>query len=158
MLDGMAVAPPLADHPVFGRSLLDLEGRDVGHGPFSAGDVAWRHRIVRVPLWALDDDDLLLLVGRGTGLPHCAALALRRLADDPLRSGAHAPGTLLLVVAALPDGVFVSHPELVPPLRAVLATASRLVVDEALAEELALATARFTDWPPVLAARRPTPT
>ena len=145
MVEGMSVRPPLADHPVFGRSLAELDGRDSGHGPFASGDVAWLHRVARVPMWALDDDDLLLLVGRGKGLPHSAALALHRLADRPLRAGAHAPGTLLLVVAALPDAVFAEHPALVPPLRRALATAAALPVDDALAEELALAQTRCDD-------------
>jgi hypothetical protein len=133
-----------ADHPVFGRSLAELGHEASGQGgPFATGDVAWLHRIARVPLWALDDDDLLLLVGRGKGLPHTAALALERLEQRPLRGGAHAPGTLLLVVAALPDAVFAAAPALVPPLRQVLAAAAALPVPEALAEELALAQERF---------------
>lgn len=140
----MATRPPLADHPVFARSLADLFGEAAPMGgPFASGDVAWLHRITRVPMWALDDDDLLLLIGRGKGLPYTAALALERLADRPLRGGAHAPGTLLLVVAALPDAVFAAEPALLPPLRRTLDAAAALPVDEPLAEELALARERF---------------
>ncbi|MFN8878603.1 MAG: hypothetical protein ACK53A_15605 [Gemmatimonadota bacterium] len=141
----MARRPALADHPVFGRSLAEVSGdaNGAGAGPFASGDVAWLHRIARVPMWALDDDDLLLLVGRGRGLPHTASLALERLAERPLRGGSHGPGTLLLVVAALPDAVFEAAPQLVPRVRGVLAAAAAQPVDEALAEELALARERF---------------
>lgn len=115
----MPPRPPLADHPVFSRSLADLLDLGPGGGPFDSGLTAWRHRIARVPLWALDDDDLLLLVGEGRGLPHTVALALHRLAEDPLRSGAHPPGTMWRALASVPDGCWAAE----PGLRAGLARA-----------------------------------
>lgn len=104
--------PPLADHPVFSRTLADLLDLGPGGGPFDSGLTAWRHRIVRVPLWALDDDDLLLLVGEGRGLPHSAALALHRLAEDPLRSGSHPPGTMWRALGAVPSSCWAAEPGL----------------------------------------------
>jgi hypothetical protein len=98
--------PPLADHPVFGRSLDALEGERPSGGPFASGDTAWAHRIRRVPLWALDDDDLAFLLARRRGVPPVLALALHRLREDPLRRTTLPVGLLVTVVAALDDTVW----------------------------------------------------
>lgn len=139
-------------HPVFSQSLAALTGIDAGAGPFATGDVAWLHRIWQVPLWALDDDDLVLLVGRGKGMPYVAALACDRLMEDPLRGGRSGPGALLLVVAALPDAVFAVDPNLADSLARCVQRAQELLANGGddrtadrsaiLEDELALAAER----------------
>ncbi len=142
-----APRPPLADHPVYSRSLEALTGVGTDAGPFASGTVAWLHRIVRVPMWALDDDDLALLLAHGRGLPYTLALALDRLDADPRRGGQRGPGALLLVAAALPDDVWREHPAARARVRS-LARRALDGADDRLRDELAVVIAAFTDPPP----------
>jgi hypothetical protein len=141
----MRPGPLLADHPVFGCSLDALGGIETDAGPFTSGHVAWLHRIVRVPLWALDDDDLALLLVHGRGVPHVVALALHRLREAPWRPIGRSPGFLLLVLCTVPPAWWSAHPEAQAILASCLDAAAATSpdgtrsLDPALAEELAVA-------------------
>lgn len=128
----------------YGRSLDDLEGSRTEAGPFSSGDTAWLHRIRRVPLWALDDDDLAFLLARGRGGEPVLSLALRRLADDPMRRTTVPPGRLLTVVAAVDSALWALAPACWTEMRRVVGLARSAATDGTEHEELALAAERFS--------------
>ncbi|MDX2183071.1 MAG: contact-dependent growth inhibition system immunity protein [Gemmatimonadaceae bacterium] len=138
--------PPLADHPIFGRSLDELEADPADAGPFASGHTAWLHRIRRVPLWALDDDDIALLLSRGRGGLPVLLLALHRLDEDPLRRTTMPPGPLLLVVAAVEDARWrdAARGACETMLR-VIAAADGQTADPLVRDELALAAERFAE-------------
>jgi hypothetical protein len=135
--------------------LAALTGTNAGAGPFATGDVAWLHRIWHMPLWALDDDDLMLMVGRGKGMPFVAALACDRLSEQPLRGGRSGVGALLVAVAAMPDDVFTADPSLAPALASRVRDAQAALTGYGLplsaarrvdlTEELTLAAARAAE-------------
>jgi hypothetical protein len=127
--------PPLADHPIYGRSLEALTGAATDAGPFASGHIAWLHRIVRVPMWALDDDDLAFLIAHHRALEFTVPLALDRLEAQPDRGGMRGPGALLLVVAATPDDFWERHRDLRGRVLGI-AVRARAVTDELLAGEI----------------------
>jgi hypothetical protein len=91
---------------------------------------------VRVPLWALDDDDVAMLVAHERGLDFTVPLALDRLAANPLRGGQRGPGALLLVVCAVPDTFWQREPAMRARIAPIVAVALGAELPEGLRAEL----------------------
>ena len=82
----------------YAKSIEELDGNPWGEPPPDATGLVERvHRLRKVKVRDLSDDDISTLLGQREGVDWLVPLALDRLADDPL-AGAFYPGHLLVGV------------------------------------------------------------
>ncbi|MEZ0111555.1 hypothetical protein ABH920_005573 [Catenulispora sp. EB89] len=107
--------------PITVRTLEDLDGA-WGDPPAAATRlIATAHKLRRLPLSALQAEDLRLLIGQNIGLSNLVPLALELLRNDPLAAGDFYEGALLKAVLSVDRTFWAAHDELADQVRAVVA-------------------------------------
>lgn len=92
------------------RSLEQLDGQSWGDAPDDATSLVQDvHRLRRVAVGELQDDDLRLLLGQHEGTEWLIPIALDRLVEEPLTGDSY-PGDLLRAVLHAGSDFWTSHP------------------------------------------------
>ena len=129
--------------PTLDKPIEELEG-DVWDEPDenATGLVLTCHRLRKVPIGQLSDDDLRLLLGQRIGAEWLVPITLDRLAEDPLAGDLY-PSDLLKAVLRTPPEFWPSHPDLLARLHEV-----KSGVEGARGEKSG--TSDQLEWPPSL--------
>jgi hypothetical protein len=109
------------------KSLEQLEGEVWGEPDYDSYVVTTVHALRKKPLLLLSDEELRLSLSQKVGAPWILELAVRRLEEDPLRSGDFNPGDVLACALRLPEAAWSSQPMLRARPSAVVAVARRKV-------------------------------
>lgn len=94
------------------KSIEQLEGCAWPTDPYQSYVVQESQRLRKIPISALTNENLRLLIGQRIGLEFILPMAMERLIENPLASGDLYQGDLLAAVAATSDDFWVSHAEL----------------------------------------------
>jgi hypothetical protein len=132
------------------RTLDELEGTAWPPPAVDTRLVSEAHRLRRVPLKEFRVEDLRLMIGQNVGAAFLVPRALDILSANPWAEGDCYAGDLLAAVLRRPDAFWLTHPVLIPSVRAViqaaLASADTADTIEDLPAELRAARDRFEQF------------
>jgi hypothetical protein len=122
------------------RTLGELDGQHSGEPDADAtGLIRNSHRLGRVPVGSLSNDDLRLLLGQQIGAAWLVPIALARLREEPLAGDLY-PGDLLNAVLRTDSLHWGMHPEDRASLRVIRTALDQIGSDAAKVIER-------SDWP-----------
>lgn len=111
-----------ATHAYLNKSIEQLEGSSWGDPDCGSYVVRTAHALRKKPLQTLSDEELRLALTQNNGFPWVLELAVRRLEEDPLRSGDFYRGDVLVSALRPPYDAWSSQPGLRARMAAVAAT------------------------------------